>query len=168
MGDFFCLDDLCELALRGRDDCFRRSAAVFSASGIDHLLKPKTTSIIAELVQTIYSEKRTDIQNLFRPPLLAFLLSCIQCFLSDTGAFKKLLHEFPEFSADWAVALTSSVGSKKMPKRSSNKCKKCGALESKSVNLAKWIKEQQVEFYCRDCFPLPRLEDWTGQSSTNT
>lgn len=166
LGDFFCLDDLCKLALRGRDEYFRRYASAFSASGIDHPLAPKNIRVIVQTVQAVYSEERTDVNNEFRPPLLAFLLSCIHRSFFDDKVFKELLHELPEFSADWATALANSLGSNKVLRRFSDKCKQCGASVSKlSVNFAAWIKEHRAEFFCQDCFPLPRLEDWTGESS---
>lgn len=119
---------------------------------------------IIHLVQVVYKEKRKDVRETFKRPVLAFLLSSIH-FLSQREVFRDLIRKLPEFASDWAMALTSSMGSTKMPKRSSDKCAKCRKSSSKSINLAKWIKEQQAEMFCQNCFSLPRLEDWTGESS---
>lgn len=168
LGDFFCLEDLCKLALRERDEYFRKRASFFSATETDQLLAPKTVTILVHLVQTVYKEEWSDVQKVFRPPVVAFLLSCVHCLLPDMKEFEDLLREVPEFALDWAMAVTNTLGSKKMPKRTSNKCKKCGELGATSFDLAKWLTKQCPDFYCEDCFPLPRLENWKGEGSKKT
>lgn len=164
MGDFFCLDDLCKLALHQRDEYFRTMSSHHTTVEKPEALPQEKANSLAYLIRGVYQEKRSDVGKVFRPPLLAFLLPLIHT-LSRMETFKDLLRELPELALDWAVALTGSIGSGNMPKRPSDTCSKCKKPSSKSVNFAKWIKEHEVEIFCVECFPLQRLEDWTGEGS---
>ncbi|KAK2609668.1 hypothetical protein N8I77_003158 [Diaporthe amygdali] len=149
MGDFFSLEDLCKVAIEGRDAFFR------------------SVSDIIYLVKEVYKEERGDIRKAFIPPLLALLLSGLR-FLAKTDEFKDLLRDMPAFALDWAMTLTNGIGSVQMPKSCRQKCAKCNKWGSTGINHVKWIKQRKLKSLCPQCFPVQRLEDWVGESSEST
>lgn len=165
MGVFFRIEDLCKIGLEGREKYFRRTSWLFSAKETTDSCKKLQISYITHLVQALYKEENHSSREVFRAPLLAFLLTIIRV-LAETEEFHGLLREIPEFASDWAVALTDTMGSVKMPGLSTDRCIKCAASSTR-LDTMKWIKEKRCQFYCPACFPVQHLEDWTSGGSEN-
>lgn len=162
MGDFFRLDDLCKIGLDGRERYFHRTNWLFSARETTDASKNLQISYITHLIQALYKEENHNVREAFRAPLLAFLLGIMR-FLAATEEFHDLLREIPQFASDWAVALTDTMGSIKMPSSTPARCFKCNKLSSTRLDTIKWIRERRLHDYCSECFPVQNLEDWTRE-----
>lgn len=158
MGDFFRLEDLCKIALDGRDWYFRRTS--WYLSGAQETSRKLHVSWIMHLIQALYKEDNYNVREAFRAPLLAFLLSIVRP-LATNVEFHDLLREIPQFASDWAVALTDTMGSIGMPHVDEDMCDKCGTVYPVSLDTMEWMKVRNLEQYCSGCFPIHRLEDWT-------
>ncbi|KAL1862894.1 hypothetical protein Daus18300_008224 [Diaporthe australafricana] len=163
LGDFFCLEGLCKLALDGRAQRLREIS--FSVRSEVKPASREQLSIIIHMVRGVY-EGGTNVRNVFGPPLIAFLLDNVRS-VAKTEAFENLLLDLPEFASEWAITLTNTVSS--ITKRDNpffvNKCAKCNELSTGRTNRLKWFKERKVERLCEECFSIPPVEDWINGSS---
>lgn len=168
MGDFFRLEDLCEISLDGLKRHFQRTSWLFSAdTGTRDASKPLHISYITHLIQALYKEENHKVREFFRAPLLAFLLSIVR-LLAKTKEFHDSLREIPQFASDWAAALTDTMGSIDMPHVEDDMCDKCGTFYPISLDTMEWIKVRNLDQYCSRCFPIHRLEDWTKDRGRST
>lgn len=161
MGDFFRLEDLCEISLDGLKRHFQRTSWLFSAdTGTGNASKPLHISYITHLIQALYKEENHKVREFFRAPLLAFLLSVVR-FLVATEEVHDALREIPQFASDWAVALMETMSSIGMPHVDDGMCDMCRAMCPVSLDTMEWMKVRDLEKYCSGCFPFHRLEVWT-------
>jgi hypothetical protein len=160
LGDFFLLGDLCKVAL----DCFiaglRKISWALSAESAPE--NEKLVHNCIKLVRRLYRKATHNVFEAFKPNTLSFLVSGIHLF-AKSREFMDLLYEEPAFCSDWALAVTNSIGTTKVPPRSSDRCAKCKTLGHARLNHEKWFKEQEIEYFCEKCFLLQPLENWNGK-----
>lgn len=165
LGDFFRLEDLCNLALDEADSTFRKASWGFITMPTTESAKQSAAINIAKLVRALYNQERGDVCAAFKPTILAFVF-CGLKILEKNETFHSLLFNQPVFAIDWAATLTDNLTSTR-PRESYDKCAKCGNSSSYYQDypkLAKWVKGQKAETFCTTCYPPQELEDWVGGS----
>lgn len=163
LGDFFRLEDLCNLALDETDSTFRKASWGFITMPTTESAKQSAASNIAKLVRALYNQERGDVCAAFKPTILAFVF-CGLNILEKNETFHGLLSDQPAFAIDWAATLTDNLTSTR-PIQSNDRCAKCGKeppYYQEYPKHAKWVKGQKGETFCTKCFPHQELEDWVG------
>lgn len=158
LGIVFLAPDLSDLALDGFKEQLRKASWEFAGASSSKDWDGSIKNCV-DFVRALYKiRRRTTIFEAFGPTTLSFLVSSIHIF-GESEEFKNLLREIPSFALDWAVALTNTMSSTKIPPHSSKKCTKCRKLRLSHINRSKWLKEQKIEHLCERCFPLQGLEN---------
>lgn len=161
VGDFFLLQDLCKLALDSFKDVLREASWELSIHSGPQSAQEFVREFV-DFVPKLYQQGTGDLFAAFRPTTLSFLVSSIHIF-SKSREFMNLLHDVPEFSSDWAVVLTNSMGFAKTPPASSNRCVNCQKLGWMYLNRTKWFEKQETKYYCKQCYSLDHLEVQDGK-----
>lgn len=168
LGDFFCLEDLCNLALDEADSTFRKASWGLSLKYPTESEKQSAACNVVKLVRALYNQARDDVFAAFKPIILAFLFCGLQ-ILEKNETFHSLLSDQPIFAIDWAATLTDNLASIRAM-RSNEVCAKCVQVSPcyrEYRRHAKWVKGQKVEIFCNNCFPHQNLEDWVGGDIEN-
>ncbi|KAI3392434.1 hypothetical protein diail_5713 [Diaporthe ilicicola] len=176
LGDFFCLKDLCAIAL----DKYRRALRLLSwwlssKTSSDSLRRQQTRQMI-QLIQTLYKQKGARIPKALASPLFALILANIQV-LGKNEEFTKLLVHLPEFASDWAVAFTKTMSSSLRPedhclngsnRRFFGRCNECNLMSDRCTSRHAPKRGEMVQLLCGYCFSAQQLVEWTrGSSSDN-
>lgn len=172
LADFFCLDELRRLALKGRDDAslhwIKTYAWHLNRNTLPEFPPGMRWSIVASIT-ALYRDARddADFRGAFKSHLLGTAIAGIS-LVSQSAAFFAALRRFPELGFDWFLKLMSCVGAAGVwhfsgPRGKRLTCGRCGArrLESEMYpNVLKWNRTRVKEVVCEACFPMRTLENF--------
>lgn len=132
---------------------------------------------VFESIRGLYLD-RIDVRKAFRPGLFSILLNGMRYFAS-TLSFNTLLKECPEFAIDWAMALTSGLGSLVAPQAGQERerlvpsfCSHMPYIEERERGRYLWFRRWRwdgmgLELCCKDCAALQDWDGWQPQGPTS-
>lgn len=116
VGDFFCLPELCELAIQNIQRISLRITFVVtqqlhsdSQARYDES-RPSNLGVklLVLIIQDVYDADHAGLKAAFQPHLFGAAMSSVALVAKDTG-FQKLMEDVPEFTKDWAMKLMASI-----------------------------------------------------------
>lgn len=167
--DFFRHSSLCNLAVLAANDYAKEHAQVFCAAfpGAEH--DKEMDGIIKNsfipAVSLLYGEEMKHFKDTFLPIYMGLAAASVHR-LSNSEAFKNLLHNLPQFTADWATSLMKGFNIWKplFPEISGGLCNECGKDMGGrgTVDTLKWVRNVRLMVLCDRCYRMPDLAKWAG------
>ncbi|KAJ0116889.1 btb poz domain-containing protein [Diaporthe amygdali] len=168
--DYFCHDELCDLAVCAAKDhaqeLARTFCSAFPAIGHGDKVESLLESSFNPAVRTLYDEANESLKSSFLPILLELALASTHR-LSQSNAFQSLLHDTPGFAVDWTTSLMKSFStwSAVSRKRAGGQCNECGRElgGGGTVDTLKWVRHVRLMVLCDRCYQMPSLAEWENR-----
>lgn len=171
--DFFLLDALRNLAVRAANDYAQEHAQVFCTAfpKADH---DKEMEVIIKhsfnhAVSLLYSDEMRHLKETFLPIYMGLAAASVHR-LSKSEAFQTLLHDVPQFAAEWATTLMGGfkLWSQLRLKRLGGCCYECGTFMGAkgTVDTLKWVQNVRLTVLCDRCYRMPTLAKWKANEES--